>query len=488
MGVAIALLSVLGFLSCMIWFFISLFRRRSIKSPVIIMTAFFFIFLGGLALTPPSAEIATNIYDNPEEIQDKSTIDNYAEPSADEDINDSVGLEEQDPPETEEEIIDSSPAIASQLEVHFIDVGQGDSIYIKTPSQNILIDGGNRGNTALNYLRNQGVSSLDLMIGTHPHADHIGGLINVMQAIPVTEVIDPAVVHTTKTFEDYLDLIDQKDIKFSEGRAGMSRDLGGGTMMKILHPTAPSSSQLNDASVVVRLTFGEVSFLFTGDAEKGAEQAMLSRGVNLNSDILKVGHHGSRTSTTLPFLNAVSPSTAIIMCGKGNQYGHPHDETLSKLSGAGIDIYRTDLHGSIVITTDGIAYQIIKKPRTYQAQPQPPPPVVEPKDPPFMVAEGQFVGSKNSGKYPYPDCHHANNIKPGKRGRFSSVEEAAARQVMFPVKAVIHQGSKMKQQLFKNQHHSLHQRLHQLNTWAVKTPRFFIAPPDIMCKVFNLII
>ena len=110
------------------------------------------------------------------------------------------------------------------LKVHFIDVGQGDAIFIQAPSKNVLIDGGDRGNTAINYLKAQGVNQLDLVIGTHPHADHIGGLINVFQSIPVKEVIDPAVVHTTKTFEDYLTLIDQIDIKFTEGRAGMSRD------------------------------------------------------------------------------------------------------------------------------------------------------------------------------------------------------------------------------------------------------------------------
>jgi len=271
-------------------------------------------------------------------------------------------------------------------------------------------------------LQKQGVTSLDLVIGTHPHADHIGGLINVMQSIPVKEIIDPAVVHTTKTFEDYLDIIDQKDVKFTEGRAGMTKDLGGGALLSILHPTAPSSSSLNDASIVAKLTFGQISFLFTGDAEQAAERQMLARGENVNSSVLKVGHHGSRTSTTQAFLNAVDPQIAVIMCGRNNQYGHPHDETFNKLIAANVDIYRTDLQGTIVIITDGQTLEVKKADSSYAEQPMPPP---EESTPPQIV-EGQFLGSKNSDKYHYPDCHHASSIKPENIVWFSSIQEATA--------------------------------------------------------------
>ncbi len=250
------------------------------------------------------------------------------------------------------------PMQSGELEVHFINVGQGDAILIKTSEQQILIDGGDRGTTVINYLLDHGVSSLDLVIGTHPHADHIGGLINVMEAIPVGEIIDPGVVHTTKTFEDYLDIIDEKNIIFTEGRAGMTRDLGDGAQMKIVHPTSPSSADLNNASIVTRFTFGQVSFLFTGDAESEAENEMLNSGYILNSTILKVGHHGSSTSTTQAFLNAVNPEVAVIMCGLNNSYGHPHEETLNRLSLANVDIYRTDLHNNIIITTDGVTYDV----------------------------------------------------------------------------------------------------------------------------------
>ena len=248
--------------------------------------------------------------------------------------------------------------VLEEFTAHFIDVGQGDSILIQTSSQNILIDGGNRGDTVVDYLISQGVDNLELIIGTHPHADHIGGLINVMEAIPVDEVIDPGVAHTTITFEDYLDIIDEKDIKFTEGRAGMTRDLGGGAELEIIHPVSPSSNHLNNASIVARITFGQISFLLTGDAESDAESEMLARDYILESTILKVGHHGSNTSTTQAFLNAVNPEVAVIMCGLDNTYGHPHEETLNKLSLANVSIYRTDLHGNVIIKTDGVTYEV----------------------------------------------------------------------------------------------------------------------------------
>ncbi|HZK34878.1 MAG TPA: ComEC/Rec2 family competence protein [Bacillota bacterium] len=245
-----------------------------------------------------------------------------------------------------------------KVEVHFIDVGQGDSIYVKTPSRNILIDGGDRGNTTLNYLKTYDVDHLDLVIGTHPHSDHIGGLINVLQEIEVNEVIDPGIVHTSKTFEDYLTIIDEKDIIFTEGRAGTNKNLGNGVRLEIVHPTDPSNRDLNNASIVARLIVDDISFLFTGDAEILSENEILSHGYKVETTILKVGHHGSSTSTGDDFLRAVLPEAAIIMCGEGNSYGHPHRETLGKLAELDIDVYRTDKKGTIIVRTDGSYYDV----------------------------------------------------------------------------------------------------------------------------------
>ncbi len=273
-------------------------------------------------------------------------------------------------------------AYADSVEVHFIDVGQGDAIFISTPTHKVLIDGGNRGDTVLNYLVAQGVKRLDLVIGTHPHADHIGGLIDVFQVIPVSEVIDPAVVHTTRTFEDYLTIIETKNIPFTEGRAGLTRSMGDVTL-KLLHPENPSEKHLNDASIVVKMTFGTVRFLFLGDAEHNAEQEMLRRNHDLSSTVMKVGHHGSYTSTAPTFLQVVNPEVAVIMCGADNRYGHPHAETLASLEQANVTLFRTDIHGTVIVTTDGQEYTVIPAKSRHTA------------DTPMVQGTPRFSGSIN---------------------------------------------------------------------------------------------
>lgn len=254
-----------------------------------------------------------------------------------------------------------APPTDAPLEVHFIDVGHGDSILILSGCEKAaLIDGGDQGagSRVVNYLHDQGVDRLDLLIATHPHSDHIAGLIDVMKSFPVKEVLDPGVMHTTETFEEYLDTIEKLDIPFTEARPGMERSLGTKVELEILHPSFPSSKDLNNASIVSKLTYGDISFLFTGDAESEAEREMLQRSKDLDSTILKVAHHGSDSSSTESFLREVFPEVAVIMCGPDNPYGHPHDEVLSRLKAREVEVFRTDLHGDIVITTDGEEYNI----------------------------------------------------------------------------------------------------------------------------------
>ena len=399
---------------------IQLFIKKTSKKGFLLFLATLLIFSLAIACTTTSDE---GIEDTGviEEADNEFVIDDQDKEPELEELDETVDGEDAEEAEDEEMSADERAPPTGMLEAHFIDVGQGDSILIKTTNKNILIDGGDRGNIVVNYLRNQGVSSLDLVIGTHPHADHIGGLINVMDAIPVKEIIDPGVAHTTITFEDYLDIIDEKDIIFTEGRAGMTRDLGGGAEMKIIHPSSPYSSHLNNASIVCRITFGEVSFMFTGDAEREAESQILNRGYELDSDILKVGHHGSSTSTTQAFLNVVDPDVAVIMCGMNNQYGHPHHETLENLSAANIDIFRTDKHGTIVIKTDGLTYEINKQPYSYDAQSR-----NDQDSEETPVVSGAYVGSSKSDRYHYPNCHSAQNINPANLITFGSIEEARA--------------------------------------------------------------
>lgn len=250
-----------------------------------------------------------------------------------------------------------------ELEVHFIDVGQGDSILIRTPEEKvILIDAGVRsaGQVVVDYLAAAGITSIDIIVGTHPHADHIGGLIQVMEELPVGKVIDSGKVHNTLTYQDYLAVIEEKKIPFFEGRAGQEIELDSHVNIKILHPGSDLDSYcLNNASIVIKLLYGTVGFLFTGDAEKEAEKEILERDYDLSLvNILKVGHHGSRTSTSPSFLDALSPEAAVIFAGQDNPYGHPHSEVIDRLTDAAADVYRTDIHGTIVVTTCGYLYRI----------------------------------------------------------------------------------------------------------------------------------
>lgn len=252
------------------------------------------------------------------------------------------------------------PAISQsgQLRVHFIDVDQGDSIFIQTPDgATALIDGGYDNGMALAYLQQQGITRIDVMIATHPHADHIGGLIQVMQAIPVGEVWTNGAIHSTSTFENFIDTIAEKKIPYYEAATGTTIRVGS-LELETLH-SEPNADDLNDSSLVLHLTYGTVSFLFAGDAEYAAEMDML-RTVpeQLHAQILKVGHHGSYTSSSPEFLAAVRPEIAVYSAGRNNTYGHPHQETITNLSDAGATIYGTDVHGTVIVITDGSTYQV----------------------------------------------------------------------------------------------------------------------------------
>lgn len=248
--------------------------------------------------------------------------------------------------------------VEPKLRMHVIDVGQGDSILLQAKGKNVLVDAGERsqGSTVVDYLKRHHVRQLDLLITTHPHSDHIGGVVEVLKNLNVKRIIDSGKVHTSQTYLDYLRLVEKMGIPF-EVASFQKVSLSPEAELEIIGPVKDYAN-LNDSSVVAKVTIGSVSILLTGDMERAAEKDLLAL-TNLKASILKVGHHGSRTSTTEEFLHAVSPRIAIISVGALNSYGHPAEEVLSRLHKSGALVYRTDQHGTVVITTDGRAYSVI---------------------------------------------------------------------------------------------------------------------------------
>src|SRR5699024_2600916 len=245
----------------------------------------------------------------------------------------------------------------SPLRVHFIDVGQADAALIETNEQAILVDAGDwRGNEVVPYIQQQGIEELDIVIGSHEHADHIGQMDKVLNNFEVKEVWLTGNQTTSQVFERVLRTIDEKGISFDEPRAGDRYKIGDMTI-DIISPYQLTGN-LNNDSIVMKVTYGSISFLFTGDAEREAENRIVSSGQNIEAEILKVGHHGSDTSTTAPFLQKVNPKVAIISVGENSQYGHPNQSVIDRIKAQGIELYATKSHGNIIVTTDGNTYDV----------------------------------------------------------------------------------------------------------------------------------
>ena len=244
-----------------------------------------------------------------------------------------------------------------KLEVHFIDVGQGDSeLIIADDGSTMLIDAGPNSSEAslLRYLKTNNIEKLDVVVFTHPHEDHIGGGDYILNNIPADKVIMPDATANTATFERLLDAIDKAGADVQIAQSGDTFTLGSATV-KILAPNSEKYDSMNDYSVVMHLTFGETSFMFTGDAEKKSEYEILAKYPEsvLKSDVLKLGHHGSSTSNSDAFLAAVDPTVAVAECGVDNDYGHPHREVVRALEKLNIKLFRTDKDGTVYYFGDG---------------------------------------------------------------------------------------------------------------------------------------
>ena len=244
----------------------------------------------------------------------------------------------------------------STLEMHFIDVGQGDSTLITCDGESMLIDAGknDQGTEIQSYLESKGITELKYVIGTHPDSDHIGGLDVILYKFGAEKVFMPDYSKDTKTYDDVVQIIKNKSLKRVQPAVGETYTLGSAEFT-ILGPAADASygSNANDYSVAIILTHGEKKFLLTGDAEEDAEADMLQNGISLKADVYKASHHGSKTASTEEFMEAVDPEYAIISCGEGNSYGHPHAEVLNRFRSMGIQVFRTDEQGTIVLESDG---------------------------------------------------------------------------------------------------------------------------------------
>ena len=314
------------------------------------------------------------------------------------------------------------PAEGGGFSVTFIDVGQALSVLVGCDGQYMLYDGGNveDGSLVVSYLQSRGVDRLEYVFCSHAHEDHVGGLAAVMAAVPAGQVYAPVTENDTQCFEDFVKYTQQQGLAIVVPAAGNVWQLGS-AVIRMLGPVA-SYDDTNDTSLVLRIDYGETSFLLTGDMEQDAEDDLVASGAPLDVDVLQVGHHGSETSTGYVFLNAVLPEIGVISVGEGNSYGHPHEAALSRLRDAGVDVWRTDLSGTITITSDGADYAVASERYV--------PP--EQQNPTTSDGSGQqsssqqtiqaYIGNVNSKKFHLPSC--PNLPDAANQTLFSSYEEA----------------------------------------------------------------
>lgn len=306
------------------------------------------------------------------------------------------------------EIAAETPVEYQELIVHFIDVGQGDSTFIELPNgETMLIDAGEReyGDKVVDYIYSQGYDTLDYVVATHPHSDHIGGMTDVLNTLPADNFYMTSYVNPTQTFDDMLTAVENNGAAAHEVMSGSVILDEPELLVEVVAPKAIAEDS-NNNSVVIKLTYGENKFLFTGDAEKAEEDGIWT---NIKCDVIKVGHHGSDTSSTANFLKKGEPTYAVISCGLFNPYGHPDEAVLKRLYDRNINVYRTDIQGTIVFRSDGKDITVNNAPVEYT------PPVTttatqvtEPQEKPTSVT---YVLNTNTKKIHYPSCSSVDQMK-----------------------------------------------------------------------------
>lgn len=301
----------------------------------------------------------------------------------------------------------------SSFKVHFIDVGQGDAALILCDNKTMLIDGGksSASNIIYTYLKKQGISYLDYLVCSHADADHVGGLSGALSAVPVGTVYAPKTEADTKAYQNFKRKVQEQNLEIQHPEHGSSFEFGSSTV-KVLAPVYENTEDRNNTSIVLKIVYGDTSFLFTGDAEDESEKAMIAQGYDLSATVLKVSHHGSAGATSYRFLREVLPEYAVISVGKENTYGHPTEKVLSLLRDAEAKAYRTDLQGDIIAESDGKTVKItpsrnadINTLTTERAVKKSNPQSNKNSTDVSSENTNGYIGNKNSKKFHYPSCH-----------------------------------------------------------------------------------